>query len=148
MITWAWKKPLHPAKSTAGRTTARRRCASTAVTMAPAIIARAIGYTAHAGARRRQIRSKGNIIAITAAGRTPPQMLLREPPCRSDKERHGHRYMAPCYGGCKSRNQSKSQKMSEFSSTITFHERVLLVAAQKPTLVDRCREGTCSSCFL
>lgn len=114
MITWAWKKPLHPAKSTAGRTTARRRCASTAVTMAPAIIARAIGYTAHAGARRRQIRSKGNIIAITAAGRTPPQMLLREPPCRSDKERHGHRYMAPCYGGCKSRNQSKSQKMSEF----------------------------------
>ena len=114
MITWAWKKPLHPAKSTAGRTTARRRCASTAVTMAPAIIARAIGYTAHAGARRRQIRSKGNIIAITAAGRTPPQMLLREPPCRSDKERHGHRYMAPCYGGCKSRNRSKSQKMSEF----------------------------------
>lgn len=80
MITWAWKKPLHPAKSTAGRTTARRRCASTAVTMAPAIIARAIGYTAHAGARRRQIRSKGNIIAITAAGRTPPQTLFMKPP--------------------------------------------------------------------
>lgn len=80
VITWAWKKPLHPAKSTAGRTTARRRCASTAVTMAPAIIARAIGYTAHAGARRRQIRSKGNIIAITAAGRTPPQTLFMKPP--------------------------------------------------------------------
>lgn len=74
------EKPLHPAKSTAGRTTARRRCASTAVTMAPAIIARAIGYTAHAGARRRQIRSKGNIIAITAAGRTPPQTLFMKPP--------------------------------------------------------------------
>jgi len=44
--------------------------------MAPATIARAIGYTAHAGARRRQIRSKGNIIAITAAGRTPPQMFF------------------------------------------------------------------------
>ena len=70
------EKATHLGRNTASRTTARRRCASTAVTMAPATIARAIGYTAHAGARRRQIRSKGNIIAITAAGRTPPQLFF------------------------------------------------------------------------
>ena len=83
VITWVWKRPLHPAKSIANRTTARRRCASTAVTMAPATIARAIGCTAHAGARRLRMHSRKNMKRMSAAGRTPPQMLLMKAFCRN-----------------------------------------------------------------
>lgn len=53
----------------------------------------------------------------------------------------------PIMAGANREINRNHKKWASFLSAVTFHERVLLVAAQKPTLVDSYREGTVAVTF-